>query len=440
MYSSYPTIKMFRCGCPVIVEGQQNWGSGSPNECSPNACKRGCDFAFENQFNEMYNGEDVSYDLRIGLNSTELLTAMENLSGHISGTTPMDATQIDAARESIVNNGPLLPTELNLITSALDLIDEFETSPYGPLFINSRSSSGFPREEPASSDDKQLERAMLSTQQTVLDEIFAGTRANYLTETRLYDPIISECSSVLEGRSWQTAKYFPGEIQGPADSVAVEHTVSINTTYPACWGRPVLFCKEPAIKPTGLWLQAGKIATITVPPEIVTAGGYKIQIGSHTSDNIIKNLHLRNDRITSLYDINSEVVTVASPLGGGVYMRIPYLSDLDVITISVTGGVVKAPYFQHNTMHTTTEQEWLDRRTSPGPWADIVTDNFLLNVPRSGIFGYEYSHMFDLASNYTMSMDGVTEFMVSSVSLGILICICPWRDSNSLHFNCISLL
>jgi hypothetical protein len=51
------------------------------------------------------------------------------------------------------------------------------------------------------------------------------------------------------------------------------------------------------------------------------------------------------DRVTSAYSIDSTTVTVASPLGGGVYLKVPYLANLGEVTFQVTGGVIQAPYF-----------------------------------------------------------------------------------------------
>ena len=364
----------------------------------------------------MYNGPDAPFDLRLDLDSTALLTATEDLRAHVNGSSFMSEADISAAREIIVENGPLLPTELTIMDSALDLIEEFDTNlALGPLFINSRSLPGLPRF--SSTDGKEIERAIIQLRQTALDEIYSGTKKNYETSERIYPSIIEECSSYLDKRRWESATYFPGDIQGLASDPNTVHSLSINTTHGSCWGRPAIFCDEPGIRPTGLWLIAGKVAVVTVPPEIVSFGGFKIQVGANVIDNSNKNTHLRNDRITSTYDIKNETIYVANPNGGGVYLRVPYTNDLGVVAISITGSVVKAPYFRHTDMHITKDLEWMGvggvggNREAPGPWLDLETENFLLTVPRRWVYGYDYEHVLALAMNYTSGMNGVLDFL-----------------------------
>ena len=61
-------------------------------------------------------------------------------------------------------------------------------------------------------------------------------------------------------------------------------------------------------------------------------------------------------------------------------------------------------------IRTTTEEEWNERlRTAPGVWADFETDKFLMQVPRTWIYEYDYNHMKNLLDGRDMAMDGVSE-------------------------------
>ena len=113
---------------------------------------------------------------------------------------------------------------------------------------------------------------------------------------------------------------------------------------PEYWGAKVCFADEPLIRATGIYLTPGSIATVTVPQEMVRSG-FHIQVGASEANNAEKNHHRRMDRVTSTYDINDLVTHVASPLGGGIYIKVPYRADLGVVTLEISGGVVQAPIF-----------------------------------------------------------------------------------------------
>ena len=123
-----------------------------------------------------------------------------------------------------------------------------------------------------------------------------------------------------------------------------------------------------------------------------------------------KNTHRRLDRITTTFDVNSTSTYVANPLGGAIYIRVPYLADLGQITVNITGGVVEAPFFRKGRVATTTDVEWTnDRQVAPGAWMDFETDNFLMQVPRSWTYLKTFGEMDTLANEWNLAMDGVSE-------------------------------
>jgi hypothetical protein len=144
-------------------------------------------------------------------------------------------------------------------------------------------------------------------------------------------------------RYWQTANFYPGHVAPPQDTTAV-YSVDINATMPAYWGIKGCFDHTPLIRPTGIYLPPGGIATVTVPSALVQKG-YQIQVGASELDNFNKDEHRRMDRITSTYEIKSSTTYVANPLGGGLYIKVPYLSSDGIQSISISGAVIKAPFF-----------------------------------------------------------------------------------------------
>ena len=91
-----------------------------------------------------------------------------------------------------------------------------------------------------------------------------------------------------------------------------------------------------------------------------------------------------------------------------MYILVPYLSNLGQIDIQLS-GVIKQPYFSLKESLTTTDQQWQERRTAPGPWAVFETDKYMLNVPRSWI--YAYDNATSLMQNWDKALDGVSELL-----------------------------
>jgi hypothetical protein len=245
-------------------------------------------------------------------------------------------------------------------------------------------------------------------QQAILDQVYHGSLYEFTMEDKPFEAVVGDCQVELGGRKWLTSQFFPGDVAPPSDKT-VDHTVDINATMPTFWGKKVTYCDKQVIRPTGLYLAPGEIASVTVPSAMVDAG-FRIQVGANTIDNSNKDWHRRMDRITSTYDIKATITYVANPLGGGVYIRIPYEANLGVQSLTISGGVVKAPIFSKTSIKTTTEAEWNARRIAPGPWADFETDRFLLQVPRIWMYALSYAHVDQLMTDWDRALDGALEF------------------------------
>jgi hypothetical protein len=323
-----------------------------------------------------------------------LVAAMNSLNAHIVGQQVMTATELGSASASFSLHRKLLKTKTSLIDQAFALVQAFETSAHGPLFVKSGgfSRSGF-------GDGRDLDRAMLVVYQAIIDDIYN------------WPGLIANCSaSLFQGRAWQTAAYFPGAVAPPLNPTVV-HTIALNATSPAIWGIPVGFRGRTgsivhARKPTGLYLSPGLIATVNVPSTMVNSG-FKVLVGAHTADNSNKPTNRRLDRSTTTFDITSPTLLVSNPLGGGLYILVPYLASLDRVEVQISGGVVEAPLFQRTSIRQMTNEEWLSRRGALGPWADLETDKFMLNVPRDWI--YRYDDPVALLRTYDLAMDGTAE-------------------------------
>ena len=163
------------------------------------------------------------------------------------------------------------------------------------------------------------------------------------------------------------------------------HTATVHATVPESWGVKVAFAEDPARRPLGLYLVPGEIGEVTVPASMVNAN-FKILVGGMTNDNSHKDEHKRMDRVTLTYPITSTTTLIANPLGGALYILVPYRAGLGCVDVTVTGGVVEAPLFQRTSCTKHTDAEWLVRRTAPGPWATFETDLYIMDVPRAWVY------------------------------------------------------
>jgi len=332
-----------------------------------------------------------------GFSVADLAGELASVAAWVAGTAVPDATGIERIHSILARNSALLQLDEALMRQILDVIEAFETGHVdGPLFLNARTRS-FDRE---ANDDLALLRAVFAVQQTAIDMLFTPAT-------------VRDCGScVLEGRDFKTAEYMPGNgmtVKPPADPLVV-HTVDINASMPQRWGRPAAFDQQPERQPTGLYVAPGALATVTVPESWVARGGFEVLVGAHTWDHQKKSTHKRFDRITTRFAITATTTHIANPLGGGVYIMVPYLAAEAVGSIQITGGVIEAPFFKLDSWDEsrggTTEAEWLTRRTAPAPWAVLATDKFMTDVPSSWISAT--TNITGLMRKWDTIMDGVS--------------------------------
>jgi len=86
----------------------------------------------------------------------------------------------------------------------------------------------------------------------------------------------------------------------------------------------------------------------------------------------------RRKCVTSTDDIDGRVTSVARPLGGGLYRKVPYKADLGVVALHISAGVVPAPIFSMTRIRKTGNREWnKELKSTPRTWANFETKNFL---------------------------------------------------------------
>lgn len=317
----------------------------------------------------------------------DLLAAYDALEDHINGVTTLTTAQINTQKAKINNNKQNAGDNSSMITASFSLIETYE-SVKGPLFINGTTSGGFSRTD-TSNANKALAHAMILVYQAIIDDAYTPWT-------------LSNHQAALVGKKFDSADYFPGDVAPPADPNAV-YSVQINASQPEAWGYEVQFQQESARRPTGAYLAPGSIATVTVPAAIV-GKGYEIRVGAHVADLSNRpNDYKRLNRVTLTYPITSTSTEIASPLGGGIYIEVPYGEDEGLVTIDFQ-NTVRAPFYSNSVARTTTLTEWQNtERAHPGTWADFETDKFMLTVPTDWI--YNYNDPVSLMDNWDDSMD-----------------------------------
>jgi len=313
---------------------------------------------------------------------------MLQLKKHINETAVQDADQIKQQTEIIQANIDKIGQNSGIISQALDLVASYESSK-GPLFMNGRTRRGFPR-KPAGG--LELDRALFAVQQGLID--YAFTPDN-----------LKRFEQILKGAAFRSSAYFPGAVDAPTDP-SVSHEVRINASQPACWGIPVMDNDTPARRPTGCYLAPGSIATVTVPQSIV-GKGFAIRVGAHSWDLKKKPKVVRLDRVSLVYPIEETHTAIANPLGGNIYIEVPYLADAGIVKVSIRNAV-RSPFFSARHFDKTTLEQWRStERRHPGPWADFESDKFMMQVPTDWI--YNYDDPVRLMQDWDISMDMVSD-------------------------------
>ena len=263
-----------------------------------------------------------------------LSEAMASLKAHIGKTAPLDAEQINQQSVIIQKSIELIGQTPEIIRQALDLVASYETTT-GPLFMNDATRNGFPR-KPAGG--LELDRAIFAVQQGLLD--YAFTPDN-----------LRSFGQILDGVAFETSAYFPGPV-GAIPDPTVAHRVTVNASQPPCWGLPVMDNEKPARRPTGCYLAPGSTARVTVPPSLVGTG-FSIRVGAHSWDLRRKPLVKRLDRVSLVYPIEETQTSVANPLGGGIYIDVPYRADTGTVEVEIVNAV-RSPFFSARSFDRTT--------------------------------------------------------------------------------------
>ena len=310
------------------------------------------------------------------------------------------------------------------LQNALQIIRKFEAD-YGPLFVGTSNAHwevkaaakafyqpdlyyygfapyqhGWAQDASKQLHTHRLARGMLFFHHIVWD---AGLQA--CTPYRHYY-VSSECQisyaselrskalqSHAESANWGTATYFKGQ----TTNVTVAHgqmSIVLKIRNRTVGGIPGDYFAAQQARCTGMWVNRGVIAEVTVPESMINVG-IQLCVGEHRNDPSLVDgghgggKHARLDRAATYFLVDRSTVRVYSPLGGTLYVLLPYGIDVGMVTLTAT-KVVPSRLFRivnddvtgfHETTSLGQWQAAANVASGGPPTVDIETDYVLLHVP-----------------------------------------------------------
>lgn len=336
---------------------------------------------FANKVSRINNGELTRAE-------TSILFHLSRTYDHISGNFPVSDSTLFLDRSGVRSSLPSFGTNVDLVDLGFDLVALYDST-YGAVFTQgSKIDGGISR----TASGNETEHTVLSIMQAILD--YGYTESNLVQNPTLFN-----------NKKFETSSFFPGAVNvSPSEYITCD--IKVNGTHVKGFGIPANAEDEDARRPTGCYLAPGAVAEVTVPSSLVGIGA-SILVGTHTWDLSASSTIFRMDRISKRYEINDTVVTIGNPLGGGIYINIPYQNDLGVLDIKID-NVVRSPYFANTVANQTSNSEWRNiERLHVAPWTDIETENVLIQVPTSWV--YAINDLSPAINDWDSAIDAISE-------------------------------
>ena len=328
------------------------------------------------------------------VNCELIFTALNDLQAHINETTTLTASDLITIKGYFELFPECLVESEAMIQLAKSVVEDFDEE-VGALFTTPHTINGVPKDSSVSGFE--MEQAMVALQQTIFDHVFS---------TEVYEDFPDQ----INDWKFNSCYSFPGYVDPPSDS-SISKSVWIRANFEDPDGMNPYFNinsdETPhALRPTGLYLSPGSIASVTVPANLI-GHDYYIRVGSHEWDLGIKPSYMRLDRISKKFPIDSTTVTVFNPFGGAISILVPYGAEEGIVEVSVKNGV-ECPFFSMKSFYTTADFDAeLDK---PGPWAVFETDNVMFTVPSHTIVPGEYDLMQNML-DWDSAIQGINSIM-----------------------------
>ncbi len=304
-----------------------------------------------------------------------VLNALNDFQAHINASITLNANDLTLIKNIFTLFPECLANSESNILLSKSVVQDYDNI-IGPLFTTPNTQNGFSK-DPAIAPGMELERAMIALQQGIFDYIFTSD-------------VYEDYPQHINRWKYDACYTFPGYVAPVADS-SISRSILIRANFEDPEGMNPYYDinferMEHALRPTGLYLAPGTVASITVPDSLV-GSGYWVRVGSHDWDLTDRPEFRRFDRISRKFSIDSTTIKVFNPLGGAISILVPYGANDGIISVSVNNGV-EAPFFSLKSFNETTN--FNAELSKPGPWAVFETDNVMFTIPKHSIVPGQY--------------------------------------------------
>ena len=328
----------------------------------------------------------------------QVFEALIDFQNHIYGSVTLTEPELLEIRDIILLQPECIANEA-FILLAKTVIEDYDNQ-IGALFSTPNTVNGFSK-DPVAAPGLGMERVMVALQQGIFDVVFTPE-------------IDSENPQYIDDWIFNSSYTFPGYVDPPADP-SVSHSMLIRANFEDPDGANPYFDingdnTNHALRPTGLYLAPGSIATVTVPNSLV-GQDYYVRVGSHEWDLGVRPNFYRLDRITKKFSIDSTTIEVFNPFGGAISILVPYEADAGIVEVSVTNGV-ECPFFSLKSFYET--PNFNEELSKPGPWAVFETDNVMFTIPSHSIVPGQYDLM-QAMLDWDTALQGVNSIMAREI-------------------------
>ncbi|MEM9326910.1 MAG: M60 family peptidase N-terminal accessory domain-containing protein [Bacteroidota bacterium] len=311
-----------------------------------------------NAVNSIHPSMDLSIDyLTIASpalpgDAAKVESALNALIDHMNGQTTWSSTQLDSIQEVFVANWDDLSYDAN--RSTVHTYMDTYSSTQGFVFTL-QFNAEFPE------DFDPLKAIQFQIQQWILDNQYS-----------------SETVANMAGLMFKEHERFPGSVSTSAERLQ-GGSFTIDGDYRTDPGF-YLNDEDYVRRPTGYFVPAGELVTVTVPDAAI-GQGLSLYVGAHRK-NIQEtwNELRRFPRVSTTFELDAKTITVANPFGGGLYVAIPDGHELGPLTFQMDGAV-KAPYYCTKEGFATSLTEFTDAiARAEVPYVDMESANFMTTI------------------------------------------------------------
>ena len=281
---------------------------------------------------------------------SELTTALNAMTNHVNGSSPLSESQLQKYLTDIQLNysGNFTAAKSDI----LEYLNAYENK-YEPVFANGN--------------------------QAMFAELPVETQTLIFLQQAIFDEEYNSNAEEMEGIKFEFSEVFPGKVKDSSPRIN-DASVEINGTYNVIHGARHLNDTWDAKRPTGHYAPPGELITITIPTNHVDKG-MSVMIGAHERDHSNLSQTNRFLRISNRFSLSTEKTKIINPFGGGIYMLVPEGSNFGYFDIKIDGAV-KSPYFSTREAKGTDLSVWQAELAEQSvKWVDIESDKFMTTLP-----------------------------------------------------------